>query len=193
MDKPALTEQPIHPLIAGRWSPRSFDPDRDVDARTLTGLIEAARWAPSCANEQPWRFAVGARGEGSPSAQRWQAIYDALDVGNQLWCRHAAAFVVMAATRTFEKNGQSNRYAWHDVGAAGVSLALEAHARGLGSHPMAGWDADRLRAGLDLPESLDLVAVWAIGWPASADALPEPFLGRELAPRSRRPLADFMV
>ncbi len=193
MDKPAPTEQPIHPLIAGRWSPRSFDPDRDVDVRTLAGLLEAARWAPSCANEQPWRFAIGARGDDAVLAARRVAIFDALDVGNQIWCRNAAAFVVTLATRTFEKSGKPNRFAWHDVGAAGMSLALEAHARGLASHPMAGWNGERLREGLALPETLDIVAVWAIGWPAAADALPEPFLGRELAPRIRRALADFMV
>lgn len=193
MDKPAPTDQPIHPLLAGRWSPRSFDADRTLDARTLRGLLEAARWAPSCSNEQPWRFVLGARGDDAVAAGRWQQIFAGLDVGNRPWCSNAAAFVVMLATRTFAARGVANPWAWHDVGMAGLSLALEAHARGLGTHPMAGFDADALRASLAIPENLDIVAVWAIGAPGPAQALSEPYLGRELAPRARKPLSELML
>ncbi len=193
MDKPATTAQPIHPLLAGRWSPRVFDGDQTLDSATWQGLLEAAIWSPSCNNEQPWRFAVGVRGDDEALASRWQAIYDALAAGNQRWCIHAAAFVVTLATRSFAANGHANPWAWHDVGMAGMALALEAHSRGLGSHPMAGWDSDKLRAGLGVADDLDIVTVWAIGFPGALDGLDDATLGREHAPRVRKPVADVRV
>ncbi|MCB9737841.1 MAG: nitroreductase family protein [Deltaproteobacteria bacterium] len=193
MDKPAPSDQPIHPLLAGRWSGRSFDASRDVDLRTLHGLLEAARWAPSCSNEQPWRFVLGARGVDDAHQGRWQAIFDGLAGGNKPWCKDASAFVVTLATRTFAASGKQNAWAWHDVGAAGLAIALQGHARGVVAHPMAGYEEADLRRSLDLPEDLDVVAVWALGFPGPADALEEPFRSRELAPRVRKPLSDLLL
>lgn len=193
MDKPAPTAQPIHPLLAGRWSPRVFDRAQTLDTVTWQGLLEAAIWAPSCSNEQPWRFAVGVRGDDEALAARWQAIYDGLAGGNQRWCVDAAALVVTLATRTFAAHGAANPWAWHDTGMAGLSMALEAHNRGLGAHAMAGWDGDALRANLSIADDLDIVAVWAIGFPDTLVGLDDRTVEREKAPRQRKPVADVLV
>ncbi len=196
MENPAPSSVPLHPLLAGRWSARAFDGQRTIDGRTMRGLLEAAIWAPSSGNVQPWRFIAGRRGADAANQARWQAIFDGLEPGNQRWCERAAALVVTLAQSTFESGraaGQRNDWARHDVGAAGLSMALQAHAVGLHSHPMAGFVADRLRTSLAIPESLDIVTVWSVGYPGDPDALPEDLQRRELAPRTRRPLEEVVI
>jgi nitroreductase len=185
-DKPAVTRYPVHPLIRDRWSPRAFA-GRPVDRETLGSLLEAARWAPSCFNEQPWSFIVAPQGD--PAFER---ILRCLTPGNQAWAQNAPVLMVSLARTTFASNGQPNRHAWHDVGAATAQLTLQATSLGLSVHPMAGIDRDCIRAEFALPDGVEAVAGIAVGWAGDPEALPERLREREAAPRERKSL-DAMV
>ena len=182
--KTATTSVPIHPLLAERWSSRAFD-SRPLEAAALTALLEAVRWAPSSANEQPWRFVVVARDDPDHAA-----AVEALNPGNRLWADRAAALIVAAARTTRTRDDSPNRYAWHDTGLATAQLIFQANALGLVAHPMAGFDATKIRAVVSLPAEVEPVSVIAVGHRAPAETLPEDLRERELAPRSRRALGE---
>ena len=184
----AATAYPVHPLIRERWSPRAFA-DRPVDRETLGSLLEAARWAASCYNEQPWLFLV-ARKEDGPAFER---ALSCLVPFNQAWARHAPVLLLSFARTTFARNGQPNRHAFHDVGAATAQLALQATALGLAAHPMAGIDLDRIRAAYELPQGVEPVAAIAVGWPGDPEALPESLRESEKAPRTRKSLDEMVL
>ncbi|GIW70753.1 MAG: hypothetical protein KatS3mg102_0295 [Planctomycetota bacterium] len=185
MDKPAPADHPIHELIRRRWSPRAFA-DRPVAPELLRSLFEAARWAASSYNEQPWRYIVAPRED----QQTYGKLLDCLVPGNQRWARHAPVLALSVARLRFTHNDRPNRHAWHDVGAASALLALEATARGLAIHQMAGFEAERARQAFGIPQEFDPVAAIALGYPGDPQALPEDLRERELAPRQRRPLAE---
>lgn len=186
MQKPAQTAHPIHDLLASRWSPRAFA-ERSVDRESLGSLLEAARWAPSCFNDQPWSFLVAPRED----AAAFSRLSACLMEGNA-WAKNAAVLMVTVARDNFSQTGKPNRHAWHDVGLAVQSLVLQAQALGLGCHQMAGFDADAARQALGIPEGFSPVTMVAIGYPGEADSLPEPLAGRETAPRARKPLEEFV-
>lgn len=179
--KPALSAVPLHPLLAERWSGRAFEAT-PVAERDLTAILEAARWAPSSRNEQPWRI-VAVRPEDETRA----ATEAALAAGNQ-WARRAPLLLVVSARSRFAKDGTPNRYAWHDTGIATAQMLAEASALGLATHVMGGFHAEPLRAAVGIPDGDDPVTVIAIGHRAAAETLPEDLRARELAPRSRHPL-----
>jgi nitroreductase len=185
MEKRASPDVPVDDLIARRWSPRAFDPDRPVEPAHLHALLEAARWAPSCFNEQPWRFLVF---DGSDAAALERAR-GCLVEGNS-WARRAPVLLLSVACEAFTRNGKPNRHAQHDVGLAAENLVLQAAALGLGAHQMAGFDADRARAEFAIPEGFTPMAMIALGHPGAIDDLPEPLRQRERARRERRPLAE---
>lgn len=187
IQKPADTAQPIAPVLAERWSGRAYDPTQPVSAAQLTALSEAARWAPSCFGDQPWRFLICDR---FSDEQAWQQILDSLAPGNQEWARHAPVLILAASVPHFSHNGSPNRWAGYDTGAASISLCLQATAMGLMSHQMGGFDSDRLRDRFAIPADIALWAVIAIGHPAPLDDLDDTQLERELKPRERRPLAQ---
>lgn len=183
MKKTAQTSAPIHELLAERWSPRAFE-ERAVEPAALASLFEAARWAPSCFNEQPWRFFVAERAD--------QAAFERLAgclVEGNAWARQAPLLVISATSGTFAHNGKPNPHAWHDVGLAAMSLVVQAQALGLSVHQMAGFDAARARTVLELPSGFEPVTMLAIGYRGPAESLPEKLAQRELAARTRRPLA----
>ena len=184
MKKTAETAFPVHDLIAERWSPRAFA-DRPVATELLGSLLEAARWAPSCFNAQPWRYLVARRED----AEGFERLAACLVEGNA-WAREAPVLMLAVARTTFEHNGKPNRHAWHDVGLASQSLALQAQALGLATHQMAGFDADRARKLLGIPAGFEPVAMIAVGHPGEAGALPGPLAERERTPRGRRPLEE---
>jgi nitroreductase len=185
MEKRATTGTPIHELLARRWSPRAMDPGRKVTREMLQSLLEAARWAPSCFNEQPWRFLVF---DGSvPEAL--EAARGCLAEGNA-WARRAPLLLLSVARDTFTRNGKLNRYAGHDVGLATENLVLQATALGLASHQMAGFDAERARRAFHIPDGFTPMAMIAVGHPGSADDLDEGLQQREMAPRVRRELEE---
>ncbi|OAI17877.1 MULTISPECIES: nitroreductase family protein [Methylomonas] len=184
-NKPALTSVAIHPLIAQRWSPRAFAPDRPVSAEDLTALLEAARWAPSCFNDQPWRFVVCDK---STHPDAWARALEIINDKNRLWARHAPVLILSVAMANFNHNGQANRWAMYDTGAAALNLCLQAGALGLASHQMGGFDAAAARQAFGLPEHCTPMAMLAIGYQADAEELPEEFRTAELAVRSRAEL-----
>ncbi len=186
MEKPAETDSPIHALLAGRWSPRAFD-ERLVEADTLRTLFEAARWAPSSSNEQPWCFIVATKDHET----EWNRLFVCLAKGNQTWAFRAPVLILSVASMNFEDDGKPNRHAFHDTGLATENLVLQATASGLVAHQMAGFDVEKARADLGIPSGCEPVAMIAIGYPGDPDSLPERLRERELQPRSRRPIGEW--
>jgi nitroreductase len=187
VSKRADTDHPIHDPIAERWSPVVFD-ERPVEPAALASLFEAARWAASCFNDQPWTYVVGARGQGDA----WQGLLDCLVEGNQTWARHAPVLALAVASRRFAHNDKPNRHAWYDVGQATATLALQATTLGLVVHQMAGFDADAARTRFAIPETHEAVAAVAIGHPGDPAKAEEALRERDAAPRRRKPLAEFV-
>lgn len=187
MKKPAVTQVPVHDLIAGRWSGRAYDAGRAVSGQQVLALLEAARWAPSCYGDQPWRFVVWNKAD---DAGGWQAAFDCLAPGNQGWVKDAAVLVLATADTLFNHNGQPNRWAQYDSGAAAENLCLQAEALGLMAHQMGGFDADKARAAFGVPEQYTLMAMMAVGHPADIDTLMPEAREREIAPRKRRALGE---
>jgi nitroreductase len=187
MRKTASTTVPVHPLLAERWSPRGFDAAHEIGDEALTALLEAARWAPSAANSQPWRFLVTRRGE-----QAHDRLFAALAPGNQAWAGAASALVLVAA-RTAGDDGRPQPWALYDTGQAVHALVTQAQADGLGVHQLGGFDTDAVRDEFGLEETLTPVVVIAIGRPDATASLPPAIAARETAPRTRRPLADLLL
>ena len=182
-ERTATTSTPLHPLLAERWSPRAWAPTA-VTGEQVRPLFEAARWAPSALNGQPWRFVVGHRGDST-----WDLLHDALTSGNQPWAA-SAPLLVLAATQTTDDAGQPRSTAAYELGLAVSQLTVQAHAEGLHVHQMGGFSADAVRASLGLPETMTPYVVLAIGQYGDPDALAEPYRSRELAPRTRLPLEE---
>lgn len=185
MIKRAQNDHPIIEPIAQRWSPRAFA-ERPVADETLLSLFEAARWAPSSRNEQPWRFIVGRQGRDDA----WALLLECLDQGNRRWAQHAPVLILTAASLTHARSGRPNRWAWHDVGLATSNLLVQATALGLHAHPMAGYSAERARALLGIPEDFEPVTAIAVGYLGDPDALPDDLRATETRPRTRRPVYE---
>ena len=177
----------VLPLFHSRWSPRSFT-DRDVSPADLAKVFEAARWAASSYNEQPWRFIAGVRN--SPT---YKKIFDTLMPFNQLWAASAPVLILGAANTKFSHNDSPNRVALYDLGAAGSYLTLQAASLGLAAHQMAGFDADAARKAFEIPDDYLIGAVIALGYQGEPDKLPnEQFKSQETSPRSRKPLKEIV-
>lgn len=171
-----------------RWSPRSFS-DRDVSPATLAKIFEAARWTASSYNEQPWKFFVGMRGSST-----WHRILDALHESNQIWAKSAPVLMVNAAHTKFTRNGTLNRVALYDLGAAASYMTLQASALGLATHQMAGFDTEKARRSLGIPEDHVMGAAIALGYQGEPEALPnENLIQQEISPRSRKRLDEFVL
>jgi nitroreductase len=178
-------EAPVDPLFVSRWSPRSFD-GRPVPDEVLRGLFEAARWAPSCYNDQPWLFVLA-----TEQADR-ERFLAALVEFNRQWAAAAPALAFVFARGTFLHNGTANRWGQFDAGAAWVSLALQAHLSGLAVHGMGGFDVEQAHQACGVPtEGWTAMAGIAIGYPGKREALPEALRERE-QPSGRRPLASVL-
>ncbi|MEK9824900.1 MAG: nitroreductase family protein, partial [Methylotenera sp.] len=142
MHKPAITQVAIDQTIANRWSGRAYDAAKTVTREQVLALLEAARWAPSCFGDQPWRFIVWNKSE---DAAGWQQAFDCLVPGNQGWAKDAQVLVLVCADTLFAHNQKPNRFAQYDTGAAAENLCLQATALGLMAHQMGGYDADLAR------------------------------------------------
>lgn len=186
-EKPAQTDYPVNELMRRRWSPRAFEEGRPVEREKLLTMLEAARWAPSCFNDQPRRFIVF---DGS-DADALEKARACLSPGNE-WALKAPVLMISVARDTFEQNGKPNRWAQHDAGLASENLLLEAVELGLAAHPMAGYDADRAQSEFGIPEGFTSIAMIAIGYPyrGKLEALDEKLRGRELAPRERKLIGE---
>lgn len=185
--KPALSSVSLHDIIQNRWSPRSFAADRDIDEQTVLTLLEAARWAPSCFNDQPWRFIICNK---TTNQTAWQDLLNCLGEKNQLWAKNAPVLLLSVAMKTFAHNDQPNRWSQYDTGAAGMSICLQAVAMGLVTHQMGGFDAEKCRERFALPDNCEPMSVIAIGYQADADLLSAELKANELKPRHRKTLED---
>lgn len=187
MEKPAETQYPIEEILRRRWSPRAFS-DRPVEPEKLQSLFEAARWAPSCFNEQPWSFIVATK----QNAEEHARLLSCLVEGNQRWASKAPVLMVSVAKLNFEKTGKPNRHAFHDVGLAMGNMLVQATALGLFVHQMGGFSPEKVREIYGVPEGFEPVAAIAIGYGQAADELPEAFREFDLGARSRKPVAGFV-
>ena len=186
MEKPAETQYPIHELLQRRWSPRAFS-DKSVSLEQMRSLLEAARWAPSSNNEQPWTFLVATKQDQTD----YDRLLNCLRPTNQLWARFAPVLAMSVAKLVFTDDGEPNRHALHDVGMAVENLVVQATALGLMVHQMAGIYPEKVRELYGIPAEYDVVAAIAIGYPGDPSILPDRFRQRESAKRSRKPIADF--
>jgi nitroreductase len=185
--KPAITQVPIHDLIAQRWSTVAFAAQRPVSRAQLLALLESARWAPSCYGDQPWRYIVWDR---FADAAAWERALSCLTPANQEWARHAPILMLSLSADVFRANGKPNRWAQHDTGAASENLCLQATALGLKAHQMGGFDADKARTLFGIPEDYTAMAMIAVGYQGTSEGLNDKLREREAAPRGRRPLEE---
>lgn len=177
----------VLPVFHERWSPRSFS-EHDVSRETLAKVFEAARWAASSGNEQPWRFIVGRRG-----TETYRKIFESLMPGNQKWAGAAPVLMIGTALRDFSAKGTPNRFALYDLGAAASYMALEAAALGMAAHQMAGYDPDKARELLGVPEDCLFGSAIAIGYQDEPEKLGDAgLIQREVAPRERKSLGEFV-
>ena len=187
VQKQASPDHPIQDLLARRWSPYGFA-DRPVPAADLRALFEAARWAASSYNEQPWSYLVATRDD----TEGFARLLSCLVEGNRAWAEAAPVLALGCTSLLFKKNGKPNAAAVHDLGLAAGNLCAEATARGLFVHQMIGILPDKAREVYRIPEGVQPVTGLAVGYPADPDTLPEKLKERDLAPRTRRPLAEFV-
>ncbi len=185
--KNATTDHPILKLLAERWSPYGFA-DRPVLDTDLRSLFEAARWAASSYNEQPWNYLVATR-QYPPEYER---LLSCLVEGNQAWAKTAPVLVLSVVSLQFAKNKQDNRAAVHDLGLAAGNLVVEATARGLSVHQMIGILPDKAREAYQIPENFEAWTAMAIGYKADPATLPEALRERDLTPRQRKRLSKFV-
>ncbi|AJQ92437.1 nitroreductase family protein [Gynuella sunshinyii] len=184
------TDVPIHELLSRRKSPYAFDPNKTVSKDDLIALFEAARWTMSSYNAQPWRYIVGVKDR---SPEVWQQIYSVLLEGNQPWASNAPVLVLGLTEHTFEHNGQNNKAAQHDLGAASAYLTLEATARGLYVHQMIGIDPDKARQVFGISGSLEPLTGMAIGYLGAPTDVAETFAQRDQRERQRKALSEIVL
>jgi len=175
-----ITNPDIHPIIAQRWSPRTFDADRLVETEKLSACLEAARWSSSCFGEEPWRFIVADK---SVNLQGWKQMLACLVTGNQSWAMHAPVLILACAAPVFSRNNKPNRWAQYDTGQAMMSFSLQAVAEGLITHPMGGFDSAKVAEVFHIPDDVTAMSVTALGYLAAAEAV-------ETNDRSRKPMQD---
>lgn len=187
MHKPAITQVAIDTTIANRWSGRAYDDKKAVTAEQVIALLEAARWAPSCYGDQPWRFIVWNK---NTDAEAWQQAFDCIAPSNQAWVKDAPVLLLACADTLFNHNQQPNRWAQYDTGAAVENLCLQATSMGLMAHQMGGFNPDTARAAFNIPEQYTLMAMVSVGYPADIASLEGDVLSREIAERKRRPLNE---
>jgi nitroreductase len=183
-EKPASASHPIFDVLARRWSTRAFS-DRSVDRETLAGLFEAARWAPSSGNGQPWSYLVATK----DNAAEHERMASILTPGN-LWAHKAPVLALSVAT--LHRADKPNRTAHHDLGLANENLVIQAVSMGLAVHMMAGFHVDMAREVFEIPANHDPMAMMAIGYPGDPESLPEDLRAKDLAPRQRKPIREFV-
>ncbi|MEI5583465.1 MULTISPECIES: nitroreductase family protein [unclassified Agromyces] len=183
----ADTDAPLIAPLVERWSPRAYDPAAELTELDVRTLLEAARWAPSANNSQPWRFIVARRG-----STEFALVHDALAGFNRAWADSAAALIVNIA-EVADEAGRPRRWATYDLGQAVAHLTVQAQHDGLHTHQMGGFDSARLAEAFDLRDGLEVVSITAVGKVGDASTLPEPLREREIAPRSRKPLDEIVI
>ncbi|MER7797064.1 nitroreductase family protein [Microbacterium sp. NPDC096154] len=187
LDRTATTDHPVLDVLAGRWSPRAYDAETPIDEQKLASALEAARWAPSAMNLQPWKFIVARRGSAEHAA-----IAETLMGFNQAWAP-AAAVLIVAIAETHDADGNEIPTALYDLGQAMAHLSVQAHHDGLVVHQMTGFDPAAIAERFQLAQNERPFTVTALGEFGDLEALPEALREREIAPRTRRPIAESLV
>ncbi|WP_295014515.1 nitroreductase family protein [uncultured Microbacterium sp.] len=186
LDRTAVTEAPILDVLAERWSTRIFDAQATIDEAALSSALEAARWAPTAANTQPWRVIVARRG-----SEQHATIVASLAGFNAAWAGDAAALVVFVAETT--RDDQPMPWALYDTGQAAAHFTVQAHADGLSTHQMGGFDRDAISAAFGLGDAFTPISVMAVGELGDIRTASEELQQRENAPRTRRPIAESLI
>jgi nitroreductase len=182
--KEAKTEHPVLDIIKKRWSARSFSPQKISDTDMAT-LFEAASWAASAGNIQPWMYVYAHKG-----TKGFDSLFDCLDGGNQIWNKNASVLIASIKRKTAD-NKKENAWASHDTGMANAQLFLQAVSMEIYPHPMAGFDKEKLAKVLDLDEDHEPVCMISLGYLDEPEQLEEPFRTREITPRTRKPVSEF--
>ncbi|MCF8262605.1 MAG: nitroreductase family protein [Melioribacteraceae bacterium] len=186
--KDAKTKYKINDLIKKRWSTRNFSV-QPIEKEKLYSLLEAARWAPSSMNAQPWRFIIAEKS----NEEKFAKVLESLNARNKIWAKNAAVLLVTLTQPNFEKNGKPNKYALHDVGLAIGNLSIQATEHEIYLHQMGGFSAEVLSANFMLPENLEPVSVIALGYKGDGSALDEMFTDAESSERSRIELEELIL
>ena len=181
------TRAPLNELLSRRWSPRAFS-DRQIEPSKIVTLFEAARWSPSSANEQPWRFIAATKED----SRVYSALFESLTEGNRRWAQRAPLLVLGVAQSSYLKSGRAYHHAWYDLGQSVANLTVQASALGLAVHQMGGFDAGKVRELLSVPEGYEPVIVFAVGYAERPETLPDDLRKREEGPRSRKPLESMV-
>jgi len=185
--KTAQTEYPIHQLISKRWSPYIFD-KRMVNTDDLHSIFEAARWAASSNNEQPWYYVVGTK----DNPEQINKVLSCLVEANQQWAKAAPVLALGIVGNLFKRNNKPNRWAIHDLGQASANLSIEATARGISVHQMAGINPDKAKTEFNIPDNYEAVTALAIGYTSDNNTTSEEYRKRDTTPRTRRPLSEWI-
>ena len=185
-EKIAFTEHTVIDLIKERWSPRAFSSE-PIENEKIMSLLEAARWAPSCFNEQPWNFIIFKK----ENEKEFQNIINVLSPRNQLWAEKAPLIILSVGKSNFERNEKPNKHALHDVGVAVSNLTMQATAMGLFVHQMAGFNSQKSKELFDIPNGYEPVAAIAVGYYGNTEDLPEELKSSETSKRSRKSINDF--
>ena len=187
MEKRARTDHPIHELIQNRWSPRAFA-ERAITPSLLSSLFEAARWAPSAYNDQPWYFIIAER----EAPDEFARLLSCLVAANQSWAKYAAVLAIAVARMRFAHDGSPNPHAAYDTGQAVQSLCLQATALGISVHQMGGFSPQKARELYGIPAAFEPLTAVALGYLGDPTSLPKKLSELEVAPRTRRPIRDFV-
>jgi len=187
MEKLAETQTPIHDLIRRRWSPRAFS-ERPVEPDKLRSVLEAARWAPSSRNEQPWAYLVATRED----PESYERLFGVLMETNRAWAQKVPVLILTLAHTQLAKDGTPNRHGFYDLGQATSNLLLQATSLGLVTHQMGGFDVEAARQRFRVPSGWEPVSVMALGYPGEVESLPDQFRAREMEQRRRKPLEEFV-
>lgn len=189
MHNPAITQVPIADLIANRWSSRAYDATKPVSHAQIITLLEAARWAPSSYNDQPWRFIVCNKNTDSDA---WQKAFDCLMPSNQAWVANVPVLILGCANSVLDINQQANRFAQYDTGAAAINICLQATHIGLMAHQMGGYHADKAREAFAIPAQYTPMSMLAVGYAGEQTQLSTDLYERDVAPRKRKPLSEIV-
>ncbi|MEX2595904.1 MAG: nitroreductase family protein [Salibacteraceae bacterium] len=185
-NKIPTTQNDVKSFIKNRWSPRAFA-DQSITQQSLNTLFEAASWAASSMNEQPWNYLYAHRG-----SEAYKKMVDCLADGNKTWAKNAAVLVITTSKKHFDRNDKPNRHAMHDLGAANTALLLQALSQDIYGHMMGGFDMEQTLDTFNInPETHEISCFMALGYLGSSDMLDEPLKERELKERSRKPLEAF--
>ena len=187
LEMPASAERQVHDLLRRRWSPRAFA-ERPVEPTKIRSVLEAARWAPSSANQQPWSFVIATKEDSAEHAR----LLGMLMEGNVRWAHNAPVLMLVVARLYTDRDGRPSQRSLYDVGLAVANLTTQATALGLFVHQMGGFYADKARAEFAMPDGYEPVAVLALGYLGDPETLPEDLRARETALRTRKPLEEFV-